>query len=78
MIRSFMICTIGVFFGRPNHASERGEMLTEFWCGNPKEKNKLKDIGIDGRIILRGMLKSRMRAWTGLNWLRLGTNSEVL
>jgi len=30
-----------------------GEAYTEFWWGNLRERDHLKDSGVDGRIILR-------------------------
>jgi hypothetical protein len=46
-------------------------MHAEFWCGNLNER----DLGIDGRIILKCTLKKRdVRAWTGLVWLRARRN----
>jgi hypothetical protein len=32
---------------------ERGELRTGFWWGNPKERDRLEDPDVDGRIILR-------------------------
>jgi hypothetical protein len=32
------------------HASERGETCTGFWWESPKEKDRLKDQGVDGRM----------------------------
>jgi len=44
----------------------KGEAYTEFWWGNLREKDHLGDPGVDGRIILRWVL----RKW---KWgLRLG------
>jgi len=37
----------------------RGEVYTGFWWGNLKERDLLKDPGVDGRIILR---------WTFRKW----------
>jgi hypothetical protein len=35
----------------------------------------LRDLGVDGRIMLKGVLKKWvMKEWTGLNWLRLGSD----
>jgi len=31
----------------------KAEAYTEFWCGNPKDRDHLGDTGVDGRIILR-------------------------
>ena len=46
------------------------------WCilglvGNLKELNHLDDVRVDGRMILKRILKEYDdRAWTGLIWLR--------
>ena len=39
----------------------RGEVHTEFWWGKLMERDHLKDLGIDERIILRWMI----RKWNG-------------
>jgi len=36
---------------------ERGKMRTEFWWGNLKPRDYLEDLGVDGRIILKCILK---------------------
>jgi len=36
--------------------SGRGEVYTEFWWGNLRERNHLEEPGLDGRIILRWIL----------------------
>jgi hypothetical protein len=39
------------------HELERKEMHTTFWSENLKEKDCLEEQGIDGRIILKWVLK---------------------
>jgi hypothetical protein len=38
----------------------------------------LEDPGIDGWIILKLIFKKWDRAWTGMNWLRMGTGGGLL
>ena len=47
----------------------RGEAYTGFWWGNLRERDHLGDAGIDGRIILRWIL----RKWDvgGTDWIEL-------
>jgi hypothetical protein len=45
---------------------------TEFWWRDLRERDHLKDLGIDGRIILKWILnKLDGKAWTGLIWLKI-------
>jgi hypothetical protein len=38
-----------------------------------------KDLGMDGRIILKWILRNMMgNAWTGFIWLRTGTSGGLL
>jgi len=42
--------------------------------GKPEGRRPLGDPGLDGRIILRWIIrKLDVRAWTGSSWLRIGT-----
>ena len=46
--------------------------------GKAEGKNHLEDPGVDGRIILRWILKWDVRAWAGTIWLRIGTGGGHL
>jgi hypothetical protein len=48
--------------------------------GKPEGRNHLEDPGIDGRIILKWIFKrlGGGGAWTGLIWLRIGTDGGLL
>jgi len=51
---------------------------TEFEWGYLKERSHLEDLGIDGRIILKWILKKENgRVWTELMWLRAGTSGRL-
>jgi hypothetical protein len=39
------------------HAWEKIEIHTEFWLQNLKEGDHVEDLNVDGKIILRGILK---------------------
>jgi hypothetical protein len=42
---------------------------------NPNKRNHLEDVHVDGRIILKCILKKyNERTWTGLIWLRIETS----
>jgi hypothetical protein len=49
-------------------------VYTGFWCGDLRERDHLRDLGVDGSIILRWILnKWDGKAWTGLMWLKMET-----
>jgi hypothetical protein len=46
--------------------------------GKPEEKRPLEDLDVGGRIILRWVLERQDGVvWTGLMWLRIGTNGGL-
>jgi hypothetical protein len=48
-----------------------GEVNTGLLLGNPKERNQLEELGVDGREILEYIFKKLVdRTWNGLIWLR--------
>ena len=53
----------------------RGEVRTEFWWGNLRERGHWDDPGVYGRIILRWIFRKwNVGVWSGLRWLRIGTD----
>jgi hypothetical protein len=47
--------------------------------GKTEGKNCLENPGVDGRIILRWIFRKwKWGAWTGLLWLRIGTDGGLL
>jgi hypothetical protein len=62
-----------------NQMGGAGEVHTGFWWEDPREGDHLEDLSLDGRIILKFIFKKwDGRAWTGLIWLRIGTNGGRL
>jgi len=53
-------------------------VLTGFWWGNLREGDHLEDLGADGRIILKWIFKMWDGGWTGLVWLRIGTQPALV
>jgi len=43
-----------------------------------RERDHLQDLEVGGKIILRWIFKTWDGAWTGLNWLRIGTVGGLL
>lgn len=53
--------------------SRRGEI----GVGNMRERERLEDVGVDGRITLKWGPGSGMRACAGFIWLEIGTNGGL-
>jgi hypothetical protein len=50
----------------------KGEVCTELWWGNLRERDHWVNPGIDGRIILKLIFRKwDVGVWTGLRWLRV-------
>ena len=56
-----------------------GVVNTEFWWGDSKEVDHLEDLRLDGKIILKWIVKKQnMEEWIGLILLRIGTDVRLL
>jgi len=56
-----------------------GEEYTGFWWRKLRVRDHLGDPGVDGRIILRWIFRKwDVGVWTGLSWLRIGTDDGHL
>ena len=73
--------------GLTNYSLHRSHYLTDveaeactgFWWGNLRERDRLGDPGVDGRIILRWFFGKRdVRVYTESSWLRIGTGGGHL
>ena len=52
---------------------------TGFWWGKLRERYQLGDPGVDGKIILRWIIRKWDRGiWAGFIWLRIGTGGGYL
>jgi hypothetical protein len=57
----------------------KGKAYTGFRWGNLRERGHFEDPGVDGKIILRWILRTWDRmAWTGLIRLRIGAGGGHL
>jgi len=48
-------------------------VYTGFWWGNLRERDHLVDPGVDGRIILRWVLR---KGWVGMDWIDVAQDRE--
>ena len=56
----------------------RGEVCTEFWWGNLKERDHSEGLGVVGRRILKLILKKSVsNVWARLIWLGIGTSGRI-
>jgi hypothetical protein len=57
---------------------EREKCSTGFWWESPKERDHLKDQGVDGRMKSEWILgRLAWGMWIGFDWLRIGTSGEL-
>jgi hypothetical protein len=89
-MRSFITCTLSPSIIEimnskrmrlAKHVARMGRrgMQIGFWWGSEKERDLQEDLDIGGRIILRWILERQDGVvWTGLIWLRIGTNGGPL
>ena len=57
----------------------RGETYIGIWWGNLRERDRLGDPGVDGRIILRWIFRKwDVVVWNGSRWLSIGTGGGDL
>jgi hypothetical protein len=58
---------------------ERGENAYKVLFRNPKGRDCLEDLGIDGKVMLEWILgKWGGKVWTGFIWLGIGTSDMAL
>jgi len=51
---------------------------TGFWWGGLRQGDHLEGLGVDGRILLKWILKKSDReTWTGLMWFSVGTGGGL-
>jgi hypothetical protein len=50
------------------------EMHTKYWSGKAEVKRPLRNLGVDGVILLKRILgKWYGKVWTGFAWIRIRT-----
>jgi hypothetical protein len=67
------------------HVWKTGEVHTGFWWGDLRERDHLKDLDIDEKIIIIIIIiikyifkKWDMEPWTASIWIRIGTGGGLL
>jgi hypothetical protein len=61
------------------HATKRREKRTELCSENLKNSDHLENLGTDGKITLKYVLRAQGDSvWTGFIWLRIGTGGGPL
>jgi len=58
------------------HIQQRAERQTGFWRRNLRERDNMEGLGIDGRIILKWMLKEI--GWDIMEWVYLAQQEHVV
>jgi hypothetical protein len=54
-------------------------MHTRFYSGNLKGRDRLGDLDVHERMILKLMLEEQnVKVWTGFIWLRIGSSDALL
>jgi hypothetical protein len=52
-------------------STDEGELQSGCWWGNLRERDKLEEPDIDGRIILRWIFRKRDGGGEGMDWIDL-------
>jgi hypothetical protein len=60
------------------HAWERREKCKRFWWESPKERDHSEDQGVNGRMGSEWILGRLAGVWIEFEWLRIGTDGELL
>jgi len=53
------------------HVRGRGEVYTEFWWGNLRDRYYLEHPGVDGTIILKWIFRKWFGGGGGMEWIDL-------
>jgi hypothetical protein len=61
------------------HSIPIDEKCIKFWSENQKERDHAEDVAVDGRTILKWIIKKQhVKVWNGFTWLKLGTSGGLL